>query len=165
MQEIRRQNLRRWLEAHSTPAKERSYFSQLLAGKASFGEKAARRLEKDYAMGEGFLDTPTGWPSAPAQASFHVAEQVAEHNVSSTRLTQGVSETIEHLGRLLDALPPEKQSEAAQRLGALALGDSEKNRTALVALLTPIHPAAETADFAGKPQTEKIDQSTPSFLK
>ena len=73
--------------------------------------------------------------------------------------------TIEHLGKLLDALPSDKQAEAVQRLGALALGDSEKNRAALVALLAPAHPAAETANFAGKPQSQEINQSTPTFFK
>jgi hypothetical protein len=56
MQEIRRGNLRKWLETHSVPPKEKSYFSQLLSG-ASFGERAARRLESDYGMGESYLDS------------------------------------------------------------------------------------------------------------
>jgi phage repressor protein C with HTH and peptisase S24 domain len=55
--EIRRARLRIWTEAHAIPQKEKSYFSQLLGG-ASFGEKAARRLERDYGMGDGYLDMP-----------------------------------------------------------------------------------------------------------
>lgn len=55
IQEIRRSNLARWLETHATPIKEKSLFSQLKGG-GSFGERVARRLEKDYAMGVGFLD-------------------------------------------------------------------------------------------------------------
>lgn len=57
MPEVRRQRLRLWLATHPVPPKEKSYFSQLLTGTASFGERAARRLEKTYKMGAGFLDT------------------------------------------------------------------------------------------------------------
>ena len=38
------------------PEKEKSYLSQLMHGAASFGEKAARRLEGTYGMGDGYLD-------------------------------------------------------------------------------------------------------------
>ena len=55
IQDIRRANLMRWLETHSTPPKEKSLFSQL-KGTGSFGERVARRLEKDYGMRVGFLD-------------------------------------------------------------------------------------------------------------
>ena len=58
IQDTRRARLRQWLEGKSAPAKEKSYFSQLLGGNASFGERAARRLERDYGMGDGFLDRP-----------------------------------------------------------------------------------------------------------
>lgn len=56
--EVRRHNLKRWLSNNATPEKEKSYFSQLTSGSAPFGEKAARRIESQYGMGEGFLDTP-----------------------------------------------------------------------------------------------------------
>lgn len=56
--EIRRVRLRQWFERRSLPEKEKSYLSQLMTGKASFGERAARRLEADYAMGDGYLDVP-----------------------------------------------------------------------------------------------------------
>jgi phage repressor protein C with HTH and peptisase S24 domain len=55
---VRRHNLLRWLQENPVPAKEKSYFSQLTTGVASFGEKAARRLESDYSMGDGYLDLP-----------------------------------------------------------------------------------------------------------
>lgn len=58
--QTRRENLRRWVEKYGTPAKEKSYFSQLINGGSSFGEKAARRLEHDYGMAHQFLDTPGG---------------------------------------------------------------------------------------------------------
>jgi SOS-response transcriptional repressor LexA len=61
MKEIRRERLRQWFANRTLPEKEKSYLSQLISGKASFGERAARRLERDYGMGEGYLDQP---PSA-----------------------------------------------------------------------------------------------------
>lgn len=54
--EIRRNRLRLWFADRTLPEKEKSYLSQLMTGKASFGERAARRLERDYGMGVGFLD-------------------------------------------------------------------------------------------------------------
>ncbi len=58
MASIRAQNLKIWTDRNGVPAKEKSYFSQLTTGAASFGEKAARRIEDDYNMGAGYLDTP-----------------------------------------------------------------------------------------------------------
>lgn len=57
IQDIRRANLRAWVEANGTPAKEKSYFSQILSGTSPIGERAARRLERDYRMASGFLDS------------------------------------------------------------------------------------------------------------
>lgn len=54
--DIRRARLKEWFADKSFPEKEKSYFSQLISGKASFGEKAARRLEKDYGMDDEYLD-------------------------------------------------------------------------------------------------------------
>lgn len=54
--DIRRSRLKEWFADNSFPKKEKSYFSQLISGKASFGERAARRIEKDYGMGEEYLD-------------------------------------------------------------------------------------------------------------
>lgn len=53
----RRDNLRHWFASKTLPEKEKSYLSQLINGKASFGEKAARRIERDYGMPAGHLDT------------------------------------------------------------------------------------------------------------
>ncbi|MDN4057145.1 S24 family peptidase [Massilia sp. YIM B02769] len=66
--ETRRENLRRWVAANGTPAKERSFFSQLQKD-ASFGERVARRLEQQYKMGVGYLDTPIG-VGLPPKAPF-----------------------------------------------------------------------------------------------
>ena len=49
-----------WLETHSVPPAEKSLFSQLKDPTTSFGEKLARRLERDYGMGDGFLDRKPG---------------------------------------------------------------------------------------------------------
>lgn len=54
--EIRRLRLKEWFSDKTLPANEKSYLSQLMGGKASFGEKAARRLEQTYGMPDGYLD-------------------------------------------------------------------------------------------------------------
>lgn len=55
--EIRRLRLKEWFKDKTLPPSEKSYLSQLITGKASFGEKAARRLEQTYGMPHGYLDT------------------------------------------------------------------------------------------------------------
>lgn len=55
--DIRRLRLKEWYSTRSIPESEKSYISQLINGKASFGEKAARRLENDYQMPSGYLDS------------------------------------------------------------------------------------------------------------
>ena len=79
IKQIRVERLRQWFANKTLPEKEKSYLSQLLNGKASFGERAARRLERDYGMGEGFLDTPTAaagkvveWESSGQLSSAYV---------------------------------------------------------------------------------------------
>lgn len=55
--EIRRKNLAEWFSGdRPIPPREKSYISQLLNGKSPFREKAARRLEITYGMGEMYLD-------------------------------------------------------------------------------------------------------------
>ncbi|WP_226020231.1 S24 family peptidase [Serratia symbiotica] len=54
--ENRRKRLRKWFADKPIPQKEKSFLSQLMGGKASFGEKAARRIERDYSMPFGYLD-------------------------------------------------------------------------------------------------------------
>ncbi|CAI2535462.1 S24 family peptidase [Serratia ficaria] len=54
--ENRRERLKAWFADKTLPTNEKSYLSQLMTGKASFGERAARRLEKTYGMPTGFLD-------------------------------------------------------------------------------------------------------------
>ncbi|MDF7667436.1 S24 family peptidase [Orbaceae bacterium ESL0727] len=57
LKEIRAKNLKEWFSDKTVPVKEKSYISQLINGKASFGEKSARRLENDYGMPSFYLDT------------------------------------------------------------------------------------------------------------
>ena len=56
LQTLRAINLKRWFAGKTIPNKEKSYISQLINGKSSFGEKSARRLENDYGMPEFYLD-------------------------------------------------------------------------------------------------------------
>ncbi|MFQ0995641.1 helix-turn-helix transcriptional regulator [Gilliamella sp. BG2] len=56
LKEIRAKNLKLWFSGKTIPPKEKSYISQLINGKASFGEKSARRLEQDYGMPSFYLD-------------------------------------------------------------------------------------------------------------
>lgn len=55
----RRLRLKDWFAERSIPEAEKSYISQLINGKSSFGEKAARRLEQSYGMTTGYLDSKT----------------------------------------------------------------------------------------------------------
>jgi hypothetical protein len=73
--ERRRANLRRWVAEHGTPPKEKSYFSQL-KGTASFGEKVARRLEEQYKMGAGYLDTRSPDEDPPGPSLVDLPEGV-----------------------------------------------------------------------------------------
>lgn len=54
--DLRRKKLKDWFDLNPIPATEKSYISQLIHGKASFGEKAARRLEITYNMPINYLD-------------------------------------------------------------------------------------------------------------
>ena len=58
IKEIRQRRLKEWFESRTVPQRESSYISQLIGGKASFGEKAARRLEGTYEMPAMYLDEP-----------------------------------------------------------------------------------------------------------
>lgn len=63
--DTRRARLRLWFTNRTLPASEKSYLSQLMTGRASFGERAARRLERDYGMDPGYLDSPLGSGEEP----------------------------------------------------------------------------------------------------
>jgi SOS-response transcriptional repressor LexA len=59
MPENRRKRLAEWFSNRPRPEDEKSYLSQLINAKASFGEKAARRIERKYNMPENYLDQIT----------------------------------------------------------------------------------------------------------
>ncbi|HFC4481387.1 TPA: hypothetical protein ACFJH2_002022 [Neisseria gonorrhoeae] len=63
---IRIDNLKRFFENKKLPVKDKSLLSQLMSGKASFGEKVSRRLEEEYGMGSLYLDSV---PSEPRPSS------------------------------------------------------------------------------------------------
>ncbi|HAT7488652.1 TPA: hypothetical protein QCH64_002745 [Enterobacter asburiae] len=92
--EIRRRRLKEWFADGKYPDKDASYISQVINGK-SIGEKAARRLERDYGMPDKFLDKP-----------FDVPE------VSSVELTARQQRVID----LLDALPDEEVDDFITKL-------------------------------------------------
>lgn len=76
--EIRRENLRRWVVEHGTPAKEKSLFSQLKSN-GSFGEKVARRLEDQYKMGSLYLDNGGEIPFAkPPERRQAIRDEVED---------------------------------------------------------------------------------------
>lgn len=75
---IRRARLKQWFANRTLPEKEKSYLSQLIGGKTSFGEKAARRLEKDYGMPDGHLDRPLNQPGVESELpGIHAQQKVA----------------------------------------------------------------------------------------
>ncbi|MDF7676145.1 S24 family peptidase [Neisseriaceae bacterium ESL0693] len=57
LKQIRQKNLADWFKTKTLPPKEKSYLSQLINGKTSFGERVSRRLEKDYGMPAFYLDS------------------------------------------------------------------------------------------------------------
>mgnify|MGYP005983653627 FL=1 len=63
--ELRRTRLKGWFAERVLPEREKSYLSQLINGKVSFGERAARRLERDYNMPPGYLDSDPGGDTTP----------------------------------------------------------------------------------------------------
>jgi hypothetical protein len=110
IQDIRRANLARWLETHSVPPKEKSLFSQL-KGTGSFGERVARRLEKDYGMGVGFLDSHEA-PNSSNRGQNHVLSSEAERLIQCvTRLDKGGKEARKTFAYTLGIL------EIVERLG------------------------------------------------
>lgn len=71
MTDNRRARLKEWFADKTLPTKEKSYLSQLLGGKASFGEKAARRIEGSYGMPAGYLDEePAHKPVSASNVSY-----------------------------------------------------------------------------------------------
>ncbi|WP_343499224.1 S24 family peptidase [Achromobacter denitrificans] len=153
IQDTRRANLRVWAQKHGTPSKEKSYFSQILSGTSPIGERAARRLERDYRMGEGFLDAenPTiaeaaSQPAPEPQATNWPFPEIPEDQVR--------------------ALPPAKLS-ALQ--GAMALAIAQMNMGITVAPASVVQPAAGAAIRTHKPgglvDIDHADDAFPMRIK
>lgn len=127
-QEIRRANLRAWVQQNGTPSKEKSYFSQVLSGTAPLGERAARRLEKDYRMGEGFLDTPQGdspvIPEAPPPTPWPFAT-IQEADIRALPASQlsalegAMALAIAQMGLGMAVAPPASSRPLAASRGGL----------------------------------------------
>jgi len=99
--EIRRVRLKEWFANRTLPEKEKSYLSQLLGGKASFGEKAARRLEKDYGMLDGHLDRPFDQKRVQGEKPLENAKEKRFQNLRwliSTRFGGNAGQCADFLG-------------------------------------------------------------------
>jgi hypothetical protein len=106
IQEIRRENLRKWVKENGTPQGEKSYFSQLLkGGETPFGEKAARRIEADYKMGDKYLDAPTASPArmSAVKDALQTQDEYNETDEIIELLTLFQQMDRRARGRLLDA--------------------------------------------------------------
>jgi hypothetical protein len=128
--DIRRYWLREWTRTHGVPPKEKSYFSQLMGANGSFGERAARRLERDYKMGAAYLDQPV--PSSSAQQISGPAEAPARVASKSSTLTRTLRYRVSEFASEL--IRAEKAGlVSAELLDALAavfhVGVSEKQLT------------------------------------
>lgn len=103
IQEIRRANLRAWVESHSVPQKEKSYFSQLTGSIASFGERAARRIEADYGMDAMSLDRPVTVSGVVAEDSD--LDLLVEICLLFKQSTSEARRRIASFARLADKVP------------------------------------------------------------
>ncbi|MGE6916725.1 S24 family peptidase [Achromobacter kerstersii] len=128
IQETRRANLRAWVQQNGAPSKEKSYFSQVLSGTAPIGERAARRLERDYRMGEGFLDTPQHGDTKPTPDANPPAPwpfaSIAEAEVRSlppnqlSALEGAIALAIAQLKLGINVAPPAQARPQAANCGA-----------------------------------------------
>ena len=108
--DIRRARLKEWFADRSFPEKEKSYLSQLINGKASFGEKAARRLETDYGMGSKYLDQ-VFTPVVDAESPDHVVFEMLDVQAAA-----GNGNTIKEFPQVLQRVSV-LESWAGQTLG------------------------------------------------
>ncbi|MCW7764223.1 hypothetical protein [Photorhabdus luminescens] len=121
MKNIRQQRLKDWFSDKTLPEKERSYLSQLMNGKASFGEKAARRLEQDYRMPDGYLDTDTNTPElgSPLQVTLTPKQKVLLElfdelpDSDADDLIKNLEDKKRHYDNLLEELLHKKKQKKA----------------------------------------------------
>ncbi|SCZ55679.1 MULTISPECIES: hypothetical protein [Photorhabdus] len=121
MKNIRQQRLKDWFSDKTLPEKERSYLSQLMNGKASFGEKAARRLEQDYRMPDGYLDADTNTPElgSPLQVTLTPKQKVLLElfdklpDSDADDLIKNLEDKKRHYDNLLEELLHKKKQKKA----------------------------------------------------
>ncbi|PHM22647.1 hypothetical protein [Xenorhabdus ehlersii] len=118
---IRQERLKTWFSDKTLPEKEKSYLSQLMNGKASFGEKAARRLERDYHMPEGYLDVDSNDTELinPLQVTLTPRQKVLLElfeelpDSEATALIKNLEEKKQHYDNLLEELLHKKKQKKA----------------------------------------------------
>jgi hypothetical protein len=111
--DLRRSRLRAWLDTHPTPSREKSYFSQLVNGTASFGEKAARRIEHQYGMAPGYLDNAEGISGATVGFREKTpASPLPDHGA--------VEDHVETIKGLLPRLTETQKAEIAATMQSMA---------------------------------------------
>lgn len=157
IQDIRRANLRAWVDANGTPPKEKSYFSQVLSGIAPLGERAARRLEKDYRMGTGYLDATPGNSIAPAipEPANWPFPSISEKDVRNLEKSQlsalegAIALAIAQLKLGVQISPSAKPAPTSR--GGLANLDSASDEF-------PMAPVADQAPWAGGKTTKQMER-------
>ncbi|MDJ7441966.1 hypothetical protein [Salmonella enterica] len=114
--DIRRNRLKDWFTERTLPAREKSYLSQLITGRASFGERAARRLESEYGMPDNYLDTPYGEEEKTPKLGFAINKSI-KYTTSQKTLNEQEQEILNLLQWLpsseVDALIEEFKKKAA----------------------------------------------------
>jgi len=97
--DIRRKQLAAWFADKPLPPLEKSYISQLINGKSSFGEKAARRIELQYGMSPGYLDDASAQPVAVANQTVPLYDsggEWVEIGLMSNKLGCGPATLLEY---------------------------------------------------------------------
>ncbi|MBZ7262463.1 hypothetical protein FMK81_13200 [Klebsiella oxytoca] len=95
---VRQQRLKEWFAEMKLPPKDASFISQVIGGK-TIGERAARRLEREYGMPEFFLDTPPDQPISAEPAA-----------------TPGTSVKYARVIEILESLPDDEVDEFLKKL-------------------------------------------------
>jgi transcriptional regulator with XRE-family HTH domain len=108
IKEIRRARLRKWFTGKKLPEKEKSYLSQLLNGKASFGERAAGRLEREYGMDAGYLSQPL---SDDPLHEPKVEQHLSQRQLALLGLFDGLTESQQD--EVISRIQSQKQSNDA----------------------------------------------------
>lgn len=118
------------------------YWRDLLAGKKSFGEKAARKIEEKLGLPRGCLDTPEGTGRHGSRPPAAGGDRVSEPGVA---YQPDIVVIIDRLQVILLECKPPALPEAADSLHRFALSpDSAIAKAALVDLLRRLtgRPAA-----------------------